>query len=104
MSYVKKRTETSIKNNEIEGWSRDGRAKKYTNKICRDNHVHYTFVRLLFLISYHVPVDSDSLVLFLTESYPPAIIMTRIGGGIDRHITAWLVVCNAGLQKKLSCF
>ena len=41
---IKKRTETSIKSNEIEGWSRDGRAKKYTNKICRDNHVHYTVV------------------------------------------------------------
>ena len=24
---------TSIKNNAIEGWSRDGRVKKYTNKI-----------------------------------------------------------------------
>ena len=41
---------TSIKNNEIEGRSRDGRAKKYTNKICRDNHVHYTSQRLLFSI------------------------------------------------------
>ena len=41
---------TSIKNNEIEGRSRDGRAKKYTNKICRDNHVHYTSLRLLFSI------------------------------------------------------
>ena len=60
---------TSIKNNEIEGRSRDGRAKKYTNKICRDNHVHYTSQRLLFSImaSYHMPVDDNSLVLSLTK-------------------------------------
>jgi hypothetical protein len=36
--------ETSIK---VIG-SRDGRAKKYTNKIYGDNHVHYTSLRLLF--------------------------------------------------------
>jgi hypothetical protein len=35
-------------------WSRDGRAKKYTNKICGDNHIHYTFLRLLFLIIMHL--------------------------------------------------
>ena len=34
----------------IEGLSRDGRAKKYTNKICGDNHIHYTSLRLLFLL------------------------------------------------------
>ena len=28
--------------------SRDGRTKKFTNKICRDNHVHYTSLHLLF--------------------------------------------------------
>ena len=48
MNYPKKRTETSIKNNKIEGGSRDGRVKKYTNKIYRDNHIHYTSLRLLF--------------------------------------------------------
>ena len=26
------------------------RAKKYTNKICRDNQIHYTFLRLLTFI------------------------------------------------------
>ena len=26
----------------------DKSAKKYTNKICRDNHIHYTFLCLLF--------------------------------------------------------
>ena len=43
---------TSIKKqlNKIEGLSRDGRAKKYTNKICGDNHIHYTSLRLLFLL------------------------------------------------------
>ena len=46
----KKRTETSIKINVIEGWNRDGRVKMYTNKIkfCSDNHIHYTSLRLLF--------------------------------------------------------
>ena len=33
--------------NKIEG---DGRTKKYTNKICGDNHIHYTSLRLLFSI------------------------------------------------------
>ena len=40
-----------------------------------------------------MPVDDDSLVLSLTERnscYPLAIIMACTGGGIDRHITAWL--------------
>ena len=45
-------TVTSIK--EIKGWSRDGRAKKYTNKICRDNHIHYTSLHLLFSIITHL--------------------------------------------------
>ena len=52
---------TSIKNNEIEGWSRDGRLKKYINKICRVNHIHYIHPTLAFL-DYHVPVDGDSYV------------------------------------------
>ena len=51
---------TSIKNNEIEGWSRDGRLKKYINKICRVNHIHYIHPMLAFL-DYHVPVDGDTL-------------------------------------------
>ena len=36
--------------------SRDGKVKKYTNKIYRDNHIHY----------YHTPVDGDPLVLVLS--------------------------------------
>ena len=42
--------------NKIEGWSRDGRVIKYTNKICRDNHIHYTSLLslLLFLIIMHL--------------------------------------------------
>ena len=31
----------------IKRWSRDGRVKKYTNKICRDNQIHYTSLHLL---------------------------------------------------------
>ena len=57
MNYTKeewKRTETSIKNNEIEGYSRDGRAKKYTNKICRDYHVHYIHDK-----TNHIMLDTD---------------------------------------------
>ena len=48
----------SIKNNEIEGWSRDGRIKKYTNKIYRDNHIHYTSLRLLL-----------SIIMYMKRSY-----------------------------------
>ena len=43
---------TSIK---IEGWSRDDKIKKYINNICRDNHIHYTFLRLVFSIIMHAP-------------------------------------------------
>ena len=37
------------------------RAKKYTNKICRDNHVHYSYIPTLVFLdySYHTPVDDD---------------------------------------------
>ena len=55
MNYTesnKKRTETSM--NKIKGWSRDGRAKKYTNKICRDNRIHYTSPCLFFSIIMHL--------------------------------------------------
>ena len=31
-----------------------GRVKKYTNNICRDNHIHYTSLRLLFSIIMHL--------------------------------------------------
>ena len=47
---IKKAIEIGIKNNEIEGWSRDGRVKKYINKICSDDHIHYTSLRLFFLV------------------------------------------------------
>jgi hypothetical protein len=36
--------------NKIEGCNRDGRAKKYMNKICGDNHIHYA----CFLSSRHM--------------------------------------------------
>ena len=53
---------TSIKNNwiKLEGWSRDGRAKKYTNKICGDSHIHYTSLRLLF--SHLWMLTSDNMI------------------------------------------
>ena len=42
---------------------RDGNAKKYTNKILqvgiRDNHNHYTSLRLLFFFDNYRPVDVD---------------------------------------------
>ena len=66
--------------NKIEGWSRDGSAKKYTNKICRDNVSHPLYIpTLAFWVAmhthiiiiygahagmenqYHKPMDSDTL-------------------------------------------
>ena len=44
--------------------NRDGRAKKYTNKICRDNHIHALLQYIP--LDYYVPVDDDTLVLSLT--------------------------------------
>ena len=85
-----KRTQTSIKNNVIERWSRDGRVKKYTNKICRDNHIHYTSLRLLFLISYHAPACWWSIGAILNNLN----LLILVGGGkigLDHCITAWLV-------------
>ena len=40
---------TSIKKqlNKIEGWSRDGSAKKYTNKVCSDNVSHPLYISTL---------------------------------------------------------
>jgi hypothetical protein len=47
-SAIKKELKKQL--NKIEGSSRDGRAKKYTNNnvICGENHIHYTSPRLLF--------------------------------------------------------
>ena len=53
---TKKTTVTSIKKqlNKIEGWSRDGSAKKYTNKICRDNVSHPLYIPMLaFWVAVH---------------------------------------------------
>ena len=47
---IKKGTETS----------RDGRAKKYTNKIYRDNHIRYASLRLLFWGVQKQPVMSPT--------------------------------------------
>ena len=40
--------------NKIERWSRDGSAKKYTNKICRDNVSHPLYIpTLAFWVAMH---------------------------------------------------
>ena len=40
--------------NKIEGWSRDGSAKKYTNKVCRDNVSHSLYIpTLAFGVAIH---------------------------------------------------
>ena len=46
--------------NKIEGWSRDGIVKMYTNKICRDNHIYYTSLHLLFSIIMHLFMSTCS--------------------------------------------
>ena len=48
---VKKNSNKYKKELKIKRWSRDGRAKKYTNKICRDNQIHYTSLRLLIFLN-----------------------------------------------------
>ena len=40
----------------------------YTNKICRDNHIHYTSLRLLFSIIMHVHIDVDLFMLYPSVS------------------------------------
>ena len=44
----------------IEGLSRNGRVKKYINKTCRDNHIHYTS---LCLIVMHLTCSLSTLDL-----------------------------------------
>ena len=63
----KEQKQVAIKNNVIERWSRDGRIKKHTNKICRDNHIHYKSLRLLFEELANYP---GSNVMIKTD-YPP---------------------------------
>jgi hypothetical protein len=36
----------------IEGCSREGSAKKYTNKICRDNRIHGLYIPTLAFLDY----------------------------------------------------
>ena len=71
MSYPegsKKRIVTSIKKlNKIEGSSRDGSAKKYTNKICRDNVSHPLYIPTLAFLDnqYHT-----LLIQYVKYLYP----------------------------------
>ena len=51
----------------IIGWSRDGRVKKYINKTCRDNHIHYTSLCLLAFLDHHALIDVDLFVLSFSE-------------------------------------
>ena len=64
----------------------DGRAKKSQTRFV-GIIMSLNIPTLSFLISYHVPADSDSLVLSLTKrnscfSLYIAIIMARTGGGM----------------------
>ena len=49
----------SSKRKKYEGWSRDGRVKQYTNKICRDHRIHYTSLYLLFLVTLCIGYKSN---------------------------------------------
>ena len=43
--------------NKIEGWSRDGSAKKYTNKVCRDYVSHPLYIpTLAFWVAMHTRI------------------------------------------------
>ena len=37
----------------------DGRAKKYMNKICRDNRIHCNYIPTLGFLDCLAPVDGD---------------------------------------------
>ena len=61
--------------NKIEGWSRDGSAKKYINKICRDNVSHPLYIPMLAFLDYLLSYTSDSVckVLLYFDINPWAI-------------------------------
>ena len=76
---------TRIKNNEIEGWSRDDQVKKYTNKICRrDNHLHHTSLRLIF----EPPWFNKNIMrcLINSKATPPAHIDIKL----DFRLWSWV--------------
>ena len=67
----KKRNSNKYKKElKIKGWSRDGRAKKYTNKIHRDNQIHYTSLRLLAFLNIimRAPIVNNIMML-VTKCY-----------------------------------
>jgi hypothetical protein len=106
-----------LKNNWIklkDAWSRDGRAKKYTNKIYGDNHIHYTSQRLLFSIIMHLLMLTRELkrVLLLQYImlvlYPLSLLdfnLCHAACGIwlvrgDSRITGWFIpVPHIATQK-----
>ena len=45
----------------------DGRVKKYTNQICRDNQIHYISLRLLFLFIMHLLMSIYSCYPYSSE-------------------------------------
>ena len=74
------------------------RPKSTQNKICRDNHIHYTSLRLLFSIIMCLLMVirwcyllNLNLVRRWEKIMLSPIIMAYRGGGIDCRITAWLV-------------
>ena len=53
----------------IKGWRRDGSAKKHTNNICKDNHIHHISLYMLAFLDYYASIDVDPLVLSFESSW-----------------------------------
>ena len=62
--------------------NRDGRVKKYINKICRDNHIHYTSLRLLFSIIMHLTCSLSTLDLRVEDITVFAPLKKQVQGCI----------------------
>ena len=84
--------------NKIEGWCRDGRTKKYTNKICRDNLSHPLYIPML---AFWVAMGRmQELTRALESTYPvhlqdPSIVMWAFWR-VDLYLD--IVLCCAHVQ------
>ena len=58
----------------------------YTNKIYRDNHIHYTSLCLLFSTIMHAPIDVDLFVLAIL--YPLSILDLHVGENLSLPLMA----------------
>ena len=98
---TKKGTVTSIKKqlNKIKGWSRDGSAKKYTNKVCRDDVSHPLYIpTLAFLIHfwfYKVSLlHRYTVFIFHSCKHAPHIIILCVCTATQKASVGMYSVCD----------